>query len=79
QGRCSLMHYPEWRMLRRENASALANWIFQDILCRWGTLLEIVTDNGTPFVKALTHLEKQYKIRHIRISGYNSQANLSER
>ncbi|CAK5275032.1 unnamed protein product [Mycena citricolor] len=79
QGRCSLTHYPEWRMLRRENASTLANWIFQDILCRWGTLLEIVTDNGTPFVKALTHLEKQYKIRHIRISGYNSQANLSER
>jgi hypothetical protein len=79
QGRCSISHYPECRSLRRENAKALADWIFQDILCRWGTLCEIVTDNGPPFVKALTHLEKQYNVRHIRISGYNSQANLAER
>jgi hypothetical protein len=62
-------------MLRKENAQAIGDWIFQDILCRWGTLLEIVTDNGTPFVKALAYLEKKYHIKHIRISGYNSRAN----
>ena len=32
-------------------------------------------DNGTPFVEALEWLAKQYGIRHIRISPYNSQAN----
>ena len=75
QGRCSLTHYPEFRMLRRETAQALGDWIFQDILCRWGTLTEIVSDNGKPFIAALSYLEKKYHIRHIRISGYNSRAN----
>ncbi|ETW75009.1 hypothetical protein HETIRDRAFT_456478 [Heterobasidion irregulare TC 32-1] len=49
--------------------------IFEDILCRWGTLVEIVSDNGPAFVKALDQLVKKYHIRHIRISGYNSHAN----
>jgi hypothetical protein len=62
-------------MLKAENSTALGNWIFQDILCRWGALGEIVTDNGAPFLKALAYLSKCYHINHIRISGYNSRAN----
>ncbi|KAF9800393.1 hypothetical protein IEO21_10373 [Rhodonia placenta] len=63
------------RMLRKETAKALADWIFEDILCRWGALSEIVTDNGTVFIKAADYLSKKYHINHIRISGYNSRAN----
>jgi hypothetical protein len=62
-------------MLRAENAKSLANWILHDIIYRWGLLLEIVTDNGPAFLKALKYLEKHYHIKHIRISGYNSRAN----
>ena len=75
QGRCSLTQYPEFRMLRSETAKTLGDWIFQDILCRWGSLVEIVTDNGSAFVKALAYISKHYHINHIRISGYNSRAN----
>jgi hypothetical protein len=75
QGRCSLTHYPEFRMLRKETAQAIGDWIFQDILSRWGIIVEIVSDNGKPFVAALSHLEKKYHVKHIRISGYNSRAN----
>jgi hypothetical protein len=75
QGRCSLTHYPEFRMLRSENAQTIGDWIFEDILCRWGALTDIVTDNGPAFVKAVGYLAKRYKINHIRISGYNSRAN----
>jgi hypothetical protein len=75
QGRCSLTNYPEFRMLRKETAQTLGDWIFQDVLCRWGTLVEIVSDNGKPFVAALGYLEKKYHIKHIHISGYNSRAN----
>ena len=75
QGRCSLTHYPEFKMLRKETAQAIGDWIFEDILCRWGTLVEIISDNGKPFVAALAYLEKRYHIKHIRISGYNSRAN----
>jgi hypothetical protein len=75
QGRCSLTHWPEWEMLRKETAKTLANFILHNIIYRWGTLLEIVTDNGAPFVKAMEYLAKHYNITHIRISGYNSRAN----
>ena len=75
QARCSLTHWPEWEMLRKETAKSIATFILRNIIYRWGTLLEIVTDNGAPFVKALTYLAKHYHFTHIRISGYNSRAN----
>ena len=74
-GRCLLTSYPEFRMLRKEMVQALSNWIFQDVLCQWGTLTKIVSDNGKPFITALTHLEHKYHVKHIRISSYNSCAN----
>ena len=75
QGRCSLTHWPEWEMLRTETAKTLAHFILHQIIYRWGTLLEIVTDNGPAFIKAVDYLAKKYHIKHIRISGYNSRAN----
>ena len=75
QAHCVLTAYPKWRMLHSENASAFASFIFEDILCRWGALAKIVTDNGPAFVQAFNVLADQYNIRHICISPYNSQAN----
>ena len=63
-------------MLRKESAKSLATFILHNIIYHWGTLLlEIITDNGAPFVKALDYLAKHYHLQHIRISGYNSRAN----
>jgi hypothetical protein len=53
----------------------LGDWIFEDILCRWGSLCEIISDNSPAFLKALAYLSKRYKITHIRISSYNSRVN----
>jgi hypothetical protein len=75
QGQCSLTNYPEFCMLRKETVQTLGDWIFQDILCRWGTLVEIVSDNGKPFIAMLGYLEKKCHIKHICISGYNSCTN----
>ena len=75
QACCALTAYPEWQMLCSENVSALTSFISEDILCCWGALAEIVTDNGPAFVQALDVLADQYNIRHICISPYNSQAN----
>jgi hypothetical protein len=75
QGRCSLIHFPEFEMLRRETGRIIAEWLLRCFIYRWGMILEIVTDNGTPFVKACEYLAKRYHIKHIRISGYNSRAN----
>jgi hypothetical protein len=75
QARCSLTAWPEWRALRTETGRTLGAFIFEDILCRWGAVEEIVTDNGTPYVAALDWLAGKYGICHIRISAYNSRAN----
>ena len=73
--RCSLSSYPEWRMLRHENGRTIGSFVFKDILCRWGAIEKIVTDNGSAFVQAVEYLSKQYRINHIWISPYNSRAN----
>ena len=75
QGWYSLVYWPKWMMLRKENGKSLGQWILQDIIHRWGLLLRIVMDNEPTFLKALMYLEKYYHIKHIRISGYNSRAN----
>ena len=62
-------------MLRLENGRTIGAFIFEDILCRWGAVEEIISNNGPAFIQALDYLSKQYGINHIRISPYNSRAN----
>jgi transposase InsO family protein len=73
--RCALTGYPEWRMLRNENTDTLSAFVFEELLCRWGPITEIVTDNAPQFRKAVDLLATKYGIHPIRISPYNSQAN----
>jgi hypothetical protein len=73
--RCAMSSWPEGRATTADSAKVIMAFIFQEILCRWGTLDEIVTDNAAPYIAAVDLLGEQYGIRHIRISGYNSQAN----
>ncbi len=73
--RCHLTSWPEARALQKENAESIGRWLFEDIICRWGCLVEIVTDNGPLFIKAVKWLADKYGIRGIRISPYNSRAN----
>lgn len=74
-GRDSLTLWAEARALRKQDARSIAQWIYEDILCRWGSLVEIVTDNGTAFVAAAAWLTDKYNIPAITISPYNSKAN----
>jgi len=75
QGCCSVCTWPEFCMLHNKNVTSIANWIYQVIICHWGALREIVTDNKSPFLATLAYLKLHYQIQHICISGYNSQAN----
>jgi hypothetical protein len=74
-GRCGLTSWMEGRPLRNENGKAIAEWLFEDIICRWGCITEIVTDNGGPYASAVGWLEQKYGIKRITISAYNSKAN----
>ena len=49
----ALTSYPEGRGTTSNSGKVIADFIFQDILCRWGGLEEIVTDNAAPYIAAL--------------------------
>lgn len=74
-GRCALTSWMEGRPLKKESGAAIGAWLFTDIICRWGSLRKIVTDNGAPIKAAVKWLEQKYGIKGIYISGYNSRAN----
>ena len=40
----------------------IGKFIYEEILCHWGAVLEIVTDNGTAFVATMEYLMKTYGI-----------------
>jgi hypothetical protein len=73
--RCAFSSWPEARATSAETGQIIGDFIFKEILCRWGALAELVTDNGTPLIAALDYIGARYHIHHIRISGYNSRAN----
>jgi hypothetical protein len=74
-GRCGMTSWMEGRAVKEENGKTIATWLFEDIICRWGCITEIVTDNGGPYRSAVAWLEQKYGIKGIRISAYNSKAN----
>ena len=59
QAWCSLITWPEWRKLKKENGWTLGAFIFEEILCRWGGVEEIVTDNGPAMLAALEWLSEE--------------------
>uniref|UniRef100_A0A0W0FNN2 Integrase catalytic domain-containing protein n=1 Tax=Moniliophthora roreri TaxID=221103 RepID=A0A0W0FNN2_MONRR len=73
--RCALSNWSEARAIRDEKAKTIGEWIFEDILCRWGPVEEIVTDNAPQLELVMKWLDGRYGVRHIKISPYNSQAN----
>jgi hypothetical protein len=75
QARCSLTAWPEWHALRKETGCTIGSFIFEEILCRWGAVEELITNNGLAYVTTLDWLADKYGICHIQISAYNSQVN----
>ena len=48
--------------MKLETGEAIRKFIHKEILCRWGAVSEIITDNGTAFVVATEYLVKTYRI-----------------
>ena len=74
-GRDRLSSWAEARALKDEKARSIALWLYEEILCRWGGLCLIVTDNAGSFKAAAKWIEDKWGIKHITISPYNSRAN----
>ena len=61
--------------MRDKKAKSIANWIYEDILCRWGVLTTIIMDNGESFKAAAQWIAQKWGFKHITTSAYNSRAN----
>lgn len=65
----------EARALAKDNARGIALFFKEEIIYRYGTVLEVVTDNGPSLAGEFAKLAKEFGIKQIKISPYNSPAN----
>ena len=65
----------EVRALRQSNSKNLAQFFWEQIYCRYGSVQSAVTDNGPEVKGAFETLLKRMKIPQVRISPYNKHAN----
>lgn len=73
--RDDLTGWLEARRMSKNNSKTVAEFLWQDVICRFGCIPQITTDNGSEFKKAAQLLVKQYKIPMIKISPYNPAGN----
>uniref|UniRef100_A0A2N9HYM4 Integrase catalytic domain-containing protein n=1 Tax=Fagus sylvatica TaxID=28930 RepID=A0A2N9HYM4_FAGSY len=62
--------------LRKATGAAVANFIREHIITRFGILYKLVTDNGTPFInKDVREVLEHYRVKHRRSTPYYPQGN----
>lgn len=76
-----LTKWPEARALDKANAENVAEFIYEDIICRHGTPSILLSDQGTHFKnKLIEELCNKFNIKHRYSSPYHPQTNgLTER
>ena len=73
--RDDLTYVAEGRALRRADSKSTAKFFWEEIICRYGHIAEVVTDNGSEVKGAFERLLHRYGIPQIKISPYNKHAN----
>ncbi len=68
--------YPEARALTNANAKSVANFIYEDIICRHGCPRKIISDRGSHFNnQVIEKLLEWFKIRHNLSTPYYPKTN----
>ncbi len=68
--------YSEARVLTNTNAKSVANFIYEDIICRHGYPRKIISDRGSYFNnQVIEKLLERFKIRHNLSTPYHSKTN----
>lgn len=75
QARDSASGWLEARALKETNANRVAQFVWEDIICRHGVPHEIVIDFGPEMRSELRNFLKRYGVHVISISAYHPQAN----
>src|SRR6266511_2684763 len=68
--------YPEARVLANANARNVANFLYEDIICRHGCSRKLISDRGTHFNnQIIENLLERFKIRHNLSTPYHPKTN----
>src|SRR6266540_3813587 len=68
--------WPEARPLKAANVETVATFIYEEIICRFGTPRILQSDKGTHFVnEVIRKLTKRFRVRHSLSSPYHPQSN----
>uniref|UniRef100_A0A2N9IES3 Uncharacterized protein n=1 Tax=Fagus sylvatica TaxID=28930 RepID=A0A2N9IES3_FAGSY len=76
---CSYRVFTKWVEaipLRKATGAAVANFIREHIITRFGIPYKLITDNGTPFInKDVREMLEHYRVKHRRSTPYYPQGN----
>ena len=68
--------WPEARPLKAANAMNVADFIYEEIICRFGAPRVIQSDRGTHFVNEVIRLlMEKFRVKHALSAPYHSQTN----
>src|SRR6266540_1326486 len=68
--------WSEARPLKAANAEAVATFIYEEIICRFGVPRILQSDRGTHFVnEVIRKLTKKFRVKHSLSSPYHLQSN----
>jgi hypothetical protein len=67
-----LSGWVEGRALLNNRLSTIAQFIWEDIICRWCMTRKIIVDSGPDFQKAVVYFAERYGAKRIQTSAHNS-------
>ena len=73
--RDDLTGWIEARMLRSKRAEIVAEFLYQDVICRFGCVPQVTSDNGGEFDGVFQSLTRRYGIPLIKTTPYHPQGN----
>lgn len=73
--RDDLSGWVEGRAVNKLSAENAAKVFFEDVVCRFGLIGQVTTDNGSEFMGAFRECLVRYGIKHILTSSYHPEAN----
>src|SRR6266540_1051612 len=71
-----LSKWQEAKAVTEANALSIANFLYQNIICRFRCFTHLHTNRGTEFINEVVEkLTEKFRVKHYRSTPYQSQAN----
>ena len=73
--RCDLSGWVEAKPLRTLSSRAVADFLWEDVICRHGCFGKLIIDGGSENKDAVAELARRYGVKRVVVSAYHPQAN----